>query len=430
MDAKVTPRKTTRLHKAVANYRAARKTLHMPASPRSRYGLDWMNFFLADVQTGFGTFIAFYLAHQGWSVRSVGIALTAGSLAGVVSQIPGGALADAVAWKRGLVAIGIAMIGIAALLLAFEPSYPLVMFASILQGSTAGIITPAIGAISLGLVGRSGMSLRTGRNYRYAAGGHAATAALMGLVGAYFALGAIFVAAAALCIPALIALGRIRPDEIDYARARNAARGEHPHQVGRVVDLLKNHRLVLFTAALVLFQLANASMLPLIGENLAVAKFAGSSLWMSGLIIVPQVVVAALAPWVGYHSEKRGRKPLLLIGFALAPIRAALLAFTSAYPFLVVVQVLDGVTGAIIGVLTIIVLTDLTKGTGRFNLAQGAVGAAIGMAASVSTIATGFLFQGIGNAGGFIAIAAVAGGATALIWLFISETKPADYAAD
>ncbi len=413
------------MHHVVARYRDARKTLHTPASPQSRYGLDWMNFFLADVQTGFGTFVAFYLAHLGWSERSVGVALTVGGLAGVVSQIPGGALADAVPWKRGLIAVGIVMIGIAALILALAPSYPFVMFASLLQGSTGGIVTPAIGAISLGLVGRSGMALRTGRNYRYAAAGHAATAALMGFVGVY-AMGAIFVAAAALCIPALIALSLIRPQEIDYARARNATNGKQSHKVGRVFDLLKNDRLVLFTAALVLFQLANASMLPLIGENLATTIPTQSSLWMSGLIIVPQIVVAALAPWVGYHSEKRGRKPLLLIGFALLPIRAALLAFTSNYAFLVVAQALDGVTGAIIGVLTIIVITDLTKGTGRFNLAQGAVGAAIGIAASVSTLATGFLFQDVGNTEGFIAIAAVAGAATALIWIFISETKSAD----
>ncbi len=410
---------------AVARYRKARKTLHMPASPQSRYGLDWMNFFLADVQTGFGTFVAFYLAHLGWSERSVGVALTAGGLAGVLSQIPGGALADAVRWKRGLIAIGIIIIGAAALILAIRPTFLLVMVASVLQGSTGGIVTPAIGAISLGLVGRRGMSLRTGRNYRYAAAGHAVTAALMGFVGVY-AMGAIFGAAAALCIPALIALSLIRPQEIDYARARNAARGHRAAQIGRVTDLLKNRRLVLFTAALVLFQLANASMLPLIGENLATTIPTQSSLWMSGLIIVPQIVVAVLAPWVGYHSEKRGRKPLLLIGFALPPIRAALLAFSNAYPFLVVAQVLDGVTGAIIGVLTIIVIADLTKDTGRFNLAQGAVGAAIGIAASLSTLATGYLFQAIGPAGGFLTIAIIAGAATALIWMFVSETKPSD----
>ncbi len=420
-------RKKSRLRKLAAHYRQARASLHTPASPQSRYGLDWMNFFLADVQTGFGTFVAFYLAHLGWSERSVGFVLTVGGLAGVVSQIPGGALADAVPWKRALIAIGIVMIGAAALILAFAPSYFMVLFASLLQGVTGGIITPAIGAISLGLVGRRGMPQRTGRNYRYAAGGHAATAALMGLVGAYFAMGAIFVAAAILCIPALIALALIRPNEIDYARARNAAAGKRAPKVGRVVDLLKNHRLVLFTAALVLFQLADASMLPLIGENLAATIPNQSSIWMSGLIIVPQIVVAVFAPWVGYHSEKRGRKPLLLIGFAAEPVRAALLAFSSGYAFLVVAQLLSGVTGAVIGVLTVLVITDLTAGTGRFNLAQGAVGAMIGIAASVSTLATGFLFQGVGPAGGFIATAAVAGAATTLIWAFVSETKPSEY---
>ncbi|MGA8320464.1 MAG: MFS transporter [Xanthobacteraceae bacterium] len=421
------PRKSSGFGNTVARYRHARRSLQTPPTPQSRYGLDWMNFFLADVQTGFGTFMAFYLAHLGWTERSVGVALTLGGLAGVVSQIPGGALADAVPWKRGLIAFGILMVGAAALILALAPSYLMVMFASLLQGFTGGIITPAIGAISLGLVGRRGMSVRTGRNYRYAAGGHAATAALMGLVGAYFAMGSIFVAAAALCIPALIALAFIRPDEIDYARARNAAKGEHAHKVARIVDLAKNHGLVLFTAALVLFQLADASMLPLIGENLATTIPTESSLWVSGLIIIPQIVVALFAPWVGYHSEKRGRKPLLLIGFAVEPIRAALLAFTSNYAFLIVAQLLNGVTGAIIGVLTVLVITDLTAGTGRFNLAQGAVGAMIGIAASLSTLATGFLFQSVGPGGGFVAIALVASAATGLIWIFISETKPPAY---
>jgi len=416
----------TRLRHVVARYRDARKSLHTPASPQSRYGLDWMNFFLADVQTGFGTFVAFYLAYLGWSQRSVGVALTLGGIAAVLSQIPGGALADALSWKRALIATGIVMIAIAALLLAWAPSYPLVMLANLLQGATGGIITPTIGAISLGLVGRRAMAVRTGRNYRYSAAGHALTAALMGLVGVY-RMDFIFVAAAALCIPALVALACIRPDEIDYARARNAGRNKDAVTVGRVADLFGNRRLVLFMSALVLFQLADASMLPLIGENLAITVKAASSLWMSGLIVVPQIVVALFAPWVGYHSEKRGRKPLLLIGFAAEPVRAALLAFGNGYALLVGAQLLSGVTGAVIGVLTVIVVADLTAGTGRFNLAQGAVGAAIGIAASLSTLGTGYLFERIGSVGGFIAIAAVASAATALIWVFVAETRPPAY---
>jgi MFS family permease len=421
------PNKKSRLRGAVAHYRDARRSLHTPASPQSRHGLDWMNFFVADVQTGFGAYVAFYLARQNWSVRDVGFVLTIGSLASMVSQIPGGALADALRWKRSLIAAGIAMIGIAALTLAFAPFYIPVLLASLIQGASGGIITPAIGAISLGLVGRRAMSVRTGRNFRFAAAGHAVTAAVMGLVGAYIALNMIFVAAAVLCIPALIALAFIRPQEIDYARARNARAKAQSLEIGRILDLFKNHGLVLFTAAVVLFQLADASMLPLVGENLARTQATSSSLWMSGLIIIPQIVVAILAPWVGYHSEKRGRKPLLLIGFGVEPLRAALLAFSGNYIFLVAGQLLSGITGAIIGVLTVLVITDLTAGTGRFNLAQGVIGALSGVAASLSTLATGFLFEGIGSTGGYLAIMAVAAAATALIAVFVSETKPADY---
>ena len=85
-----------------------------------------------------------------------------------------------------MAALGILMTGAAALILAFAPNFPAVFLAQILQGGTAGIITPAIGAISLGLVGRRAMSVRTGRNYRFAAAGHALTAALMGVAGAYY----------------------------------------------------------------------------------------------------------------------------------------------------------------------------------------------------------------------------------------------------
>ncbi len=163
------------------------------------------------------------------------------------------------------------------------------------------------------------------------------------------------------------------------------------------------------------------------GENLVAAKYTQAAIWMSGLIIAPQIVVALLAPWVGFHSEKRGRRPLLLIGFGLEPIRIILLAFTSAYPFLMVGQIMSGITGAVIGVLTILVIADLTAGTGRFNLAVGAVGTMSGVAASISTSATGFLFQAFGQRIGNLPLAAVAAAATGLIWLFLSETKPEKY---
>ena len=235
--------------------------------------------------------------------------------------------------KRLLVACGIISLGGAALIYALAPIFHLLVFAEVFHGLAAGLIGPAISAISLGLVGRRAMSLRTGRNQRFQAAGTAVTAGLMGLIGAEFSIGAIFFATAGFCVPALIALSFIRADEIDYHRARNAGKGEKARDLSRLLDLAGNWPLLVFAGCLILFQLADASMLPIIGENLALGGRALSSLYMSGLVIVPQIVVAGLAPWAGYHSEKHGRKPLLLIAFGIEALRALLLAFFSSYPF-------------------------------------------------------------------------------------------------
>jgi MFS family permease len=344
-----------------------------------------------------------------------------------ISQIPGGALVDALRWKRGLAAIGLGFLCVSALILALMPSLPLVFVAEILHGLTAGIVTPAIAAISLGLVGRRALSVRTGRNYRFNAAGNALTAGLMGLAGQYFAKSAIFFGAAALCIPALIALSRIRSDEIDYARARNAGKGEQAKSYHRIFDLGKNRNLYIFAACVFLFQFADASMLPIVGQDLAQGKTEYASLLMAGLIVVPQVVVAMLSPWVGFHSEKWGRKPLLLLGFGLEIIRSILFAFSGSVPMLLIAQFLGGISAAAVTVLTILVVTDLTTGTGRFNLVRGFIGTVIAIAAAISTAATGFMFEGVGRWEGFLILAAASAIATALTWAAMPETIPAKY---
>jgi MFS family permease len=398
----------------LGRYHEARKSLRGSISDQSRQGLDWMNFFLADVQTAFGAFVAFYLADLGWTKDQVGLALTVGTLAAVISQIPGGALVDALRWKR-------------ALILALIPRGGLVFLAELLHGLTAGIVTPTIAAISLGLVGRRAMSVRTGRNYRFNAAGNALTAGLMGLAGQYFAKSAIFFGAAALCVPALIALSRIRADEIDYARARNAGRGRQAQSYSRIFDLGKNHNLYIFAACVFLFQLADASLLPVIGQNLAQSKAEYASLLMAGLIVVPQIVVALLSPWVGYHSEKWGRKPLLLLGFGLEIVRVVLFAFSADASILLIAQVLGGISAAAVTVLTVLVITDLTTGTGRFNLVRGSVGTLLAIAASISTTATGFIFEGLSQWAGFLILAAISVVASALLWAAMPETTPAKY---
>jgi predicted MFS family arabinose efflux permease len=271
------------------------------------------------------------------------------------------------------------------------------------------------------------MSVRTGRNYRFDAAGNALTAGLMGLAGQYLARSAIFLGSAALCIPALLALCRIRADEIDYARARNAGTGEHVRSYHCLFDLGRNRNLYVFAACVFLFQLADASMLPIVGENLAQTKAASASLLMAGLIVVPQITVALLSPWVGYHSEKFGRKPLLLLGFGLEIARALLFAFSSNVAVLLTAQLLGGISAAAVTVLTVLVVTDLTTGTGRFNLVRGFIGTVVAIAASISTTAIGFIFQWLGHWEGFLTMTAASVLATALLWTAMPETRPGKY---
>jgi MFS family permease len=417
----------SRVPTGFAGYLNARNLLRGSISKQSRQGLDWLNFFLADVQTGFGAFVAFYLAELGWQKSQVGLVLAAGTVAALVAQIPGGALVDAAAWKRGLAVIGICMIGASALILALAPAFVLVFVAQILNGVSGGIVTPAIAAISLGLVGRGAMSARTGRNIRFDALGNVLTAGAMGLAGHYVAKSAIFLGAAALCVPALIALSRIRSNEIDYARARNAGIGKQAGSFQRIFDLGKNSKLYVFAGCLFLFQFADASMLPVIGQDLARNQSGPPSVLMAGLIAVPQIVTALVSPWIGYHSEKFGRKPLLLVGFGVEIIRALLFACFSEYWVLVAAQLLSGASAATVTVLTILVITDLTTGTGRFNLVRGFVGTGIAIAASISTGVTGFIFDNLGNWQGFLMLAGFAVAATSLLWLAMPETRPAKY---
>jgi predicted MFS family arabinose efflux permease len=428
---RVSPR-LPRFHKTFSRYRDAQRSMRVPASRRSRYGLDWVNFFVADMQTGYGSFVAFYLAGLGWSQEMIGLALTIDNLLAVIGQIPGGALADSTTWKRGLVGGAILVIAAASVILALGSSPWLIYAAQALHGLTAGATTAAIAGISLGIVGRSAMSYRIGRNYRFSATGNAVTGAGMGIAGSYFGPPAIFLAAAALSIPALAALTAIRAEEIDYGRARNAGAGDAATRFQRIWDLRKNRLLFIFAAALVLFQLADAAMLPAISAHLGQDHnqygIITGAMKIGILVIIPQIVVALSAPWVGYHSERAGRKPLLLIGLGVQVVRALILAMFDTYPAFAVAQVLDGISGAVIGVLTLLVVIDLTVGTGRFNLARGVVATLSSIAAALSTAGSGFLIDHVGRTAAFLAMVAAAAAAVAVVTVLLPETKPEKYA--
>jgi MFS family permease len=163
---------------------SAKPTRGQASSLRSTLrGLDWLNFFLADVQSGVGPFLAIYLAASGWNEQRVGIALTVGGIAGILAQTPAGALVDRLKSRRGLIAAGVVALAAGALIIAFAPSFCPVMTGQVLIGGMSSVFGPAICAISLGVVGREHFDRRQGRNQTFNSAGNVIAAVSMGLIG-------------------------------------------------------------------------------------------------------------------------------------------------------------------------------------------------------------------------------------------------------
>jgi MFS family permease len=398
-----------------------------PSSP-SLSGLDGINFFLAGMQAGFGPFVAVLLADEKWTQQNIGYVLSVSGIAGLLSQLPGGELLDASRSKRFLVALGAIVVAASALARALWPILPVVFAASVLQGVTGGILGPAVAAISLGLVGHTALAERLGRNQRFASAGALTATGLMGAIGYFLSYRAIFFVSAALVLPLLLAITRVRSADIHFGRSCGQPDHHAPTPPPRAerLSLSKNYNLMIFSGCLFLFQFANASMLPLAGERLAYRNGTGASFIISALVILPQIVVTLSAPWVGQLAQTWGRRPLLLIGFSALVVRALLFAVTVDPPLLIGIQLLDGISGTALGVLTALIVADLTNGTGRFNLAQGFVGTLAGIGATLSTTFFGLIVGNFGSAIGFLSIAAAALAAVFLAWLLMPETKPAN----
>jgi MFS family permease len=389
-------------------------------------GLDWFIFFVADVQTGFGPFVSVFLTTQKWTQVDIGLVLSAAGFVSLIGQMPGGALVDAARSERLVGGIAIAAICVSALAYAALPVFPMVLSASILHALASCVLGPVIAAISLGLVGHAAIGERLGRNARFAAVGNGLAAAAMGACGYLLSARAVFVVTVLLLGPALWALHRIASNEIDPELAHGVPPRRRPNRPqSKPGNLMRNRPLFIFAGCLLMFHLANAAMLPLMGSVVTMHSARWAPLLIAACIVVPQLLVAALSPWVGRRAQIWGRRPLLLIGFAALPIRGILFASVTNPELLVIVQLLDGVTAAVFSVLVPLVVADLTRGTGHFNLGQGIVGTFIGVGASVSATLAGYISDHFGSPAAFNGLAAIAFAGFAAVWLLMPETRGA-----
>jgi predicted MFS family arabinose efflux permease len=270
--------------------------------------------------------------------------------------------------------------------------------------------------------GANAFDKQFGRNQAFNSAGNVFTALLVAGVSYKFGYRAIFVVAAFLAIPAILSAFAIDGKKIDYARARGASRDGNETKVEGLSVLLQDRVLIGFLFAAFLFHLANAAMLPQLGEMLSKGNPKAAAPFMSACIIVTQLVIAVSAAWIGTRAKTQGRKPLLLLGFGVLPIRGVLYAITHVTEALIAIQIFDGLANAIFGIVSILVIRERTQGTGRFNVAAGTLATMVGIGAALSNTTGGVLIQRVSYQASFLSLAGIALLAFGLLWFAVPET--------
>jgi MFS family permease len=389
-----------------------------------------VNFLLADVRGALGPYLnVFLITQQHWSQTEVGWVTTISGLLGLVAQTPAGAAIDATRRKRGAVVLALVILAVGAAVIFAAPRFWPVMVANTAIAVVGDVFGPAIAAVTLGLYARKHLARRMGRNAAFDHAGNVAIAAAAGGVGYLFSQRAVFLLVPLFSLLAAIAMLSIPSASIDERRARGlgdskgtgAGEGEKPSGISA---LLRCRPLVVFGICAMLFHFANAPLLPLVGQKLAQAYPVWATAMMSSCIIAAQLIMLPVALAVGRTADRIGRKPILLVGFAVLPVRALLYTLSNNAAWLIGVQLLDGIGAGIFGAITPLLIADLMRGTGRYNLAQGAVATAQGIGASLSGLAAGVIVDHFGYSAAFLSFGAAACVAVVTLIVAMPETAP------
>ena len=396
--------------------------------------LDALNFFLADVRDGLGPYLAIYLiavrgpAH-GWNEATVGAVLTIAGIVGLISQTPAGSLIDRAKNKPRIVMIAALLVTLSSISLPIVSGFTAVAVTQSIAAIAGAVFAPAISAITLGLVGPKLFAKRVGRNEAFNHAGNAVSAALAGVLAWKFGPVVVFWLMGGLTVASIISASRLKNDNIDNAVARGLdcepAEGDDDcEQPSGWKALLENKPLMIFALTAFLFHLANAAMLTSVSQLLArtVGKDQATSL-TAACIVAAQLVMVPVAIVVGRNTDRWGTKPLFLVAFAFLAARGALYTVSDNPWWLVGVQAMDGVGAGIFGALFPVVIADLTKGTGRFNVSQGAVASAQGLGAALSATLAGAIIVWAGYTASFLTLATIAALGLGLYVVAMPETK-------
>jgi predicted MFS family arabinose efflux permease len=394
------------------------------------YRLDAVNFFLADVRGALGAFVGvFLLTEAAWTAGEIGAVLTLSGLIGIALHTPVGAIIDATHAKRALLVGGAVLLAVCAIAIERKPAGPVVFLADVTMAVLGGVFAPTVAALTLGLVPTHDFAARLARNAIFDRAGNIFIAALVGLVGWWWSQRTTFYLVPMFAALSAAAVLSIPAAAIDHQRARGLADREQSRPPGTASPpwwklLLRHRPLLVLAATAAIFHFANASMLPLAGQKLALAHPGLETLLLSACILIAQLVTIPVAFVVGSRADRWGRKPLLVIACLALALRGLVFAAADSAPVLLSAQVLDGVSAGILDILIPLLLADLVGGSGRYSMSRGMVSTVQGVGGSLSNVAAGALVVWAGYGVAFAALAAVALAALGLVIVAMPETAP------
>lgn len=383
------------------------------ATGRAQTALQALNFFMADMQAGIGPFLGVFLQQKGWTAGPIGTVMTAGGIAGMIMTIPAGAFIDHTEKKRLVVIVtGICTV-LASFLILLSQSAWLVTVSQIATAIAGAAIGPAVAGMTLGIVRQKGFNAQNGRNQAWNHAGNMIGAGLSGWLGWQFGMPAIFYLAALFGVLAIVSVLMIPESSIDHRAARGLegkgdAGSQGAGQAEGFQALLRNKPMLILAAALGCFHLGNGAMLPLYGLAVVGAKKGDPSLFVAETVVVAQAVMIVASLLAMKMVGSRGYWLVMLISFAVLPLRGVLAGTFIEHWGVWPVQALDGIGAGLQSVAVPGLVACLLAGTGRVNVGQGAVMTVQGIGASLSPAIGGWLAQALGYHATFIILGSFA----------------------
>ena len=387
-------------------------------SRRSRFGLNAANFFQAEAVGVVLPLLNTFLKEAHWRYDEIGVATALLGLGTLLFQTPAGVLVDRIKNRRLLFFVASIAVGICFGVIPFVPRTALWIDSLLfLSGVAQSIFIPVLGALALALVGYKALNRTLGENQGWNHAGNIVAALLAFVAVRYFGSASIFYSVAIASLVGAFSVYWMRKQDLN----EETASGDGKQSDVKWGTILRDRSVLFLLAAVALFHLANAPILPV--TALYIKKLGGSSELTTFTVLSAQLVMVPVAWATGRLCDSWGRKPIMAVAFWVLPFR--ILSYTLAHdPRMVVfLQALDGIGAGIYSVAIVAFAADLTRGKGQFNSLLGIFATAQAIGGVVGPIVSGLVLQHFGFNITFIGFAALALLAAATFQLLVPSTQ-------